>query len=180
MDNWFEREEIETDILDVVAKLKMPLSVVQGGKRVLVQMERDFRSDLEINMIDLEDQMMDTPSIYAFWSNILSEQQMVVDTLERQLKIRRGAVKRELREEAARSMRDGTALSSRTGLNRDDIDDLMSLDPEIKELGASLIKAKRALSKLWGIVNAVKMKSETMRSLAGFKKQELEDARFAR
>lgn len=180
LDDWFAREEIESDLLDVVASIRLPVRVQKDGKPTFQIVERSFREDLGITMIDLEEQMMDAPSIYAFWSSLLSEQQMMVAALERKVKIRRAAVKRELKAEAAKLAASGGGLSSRTGLNRDDIDDLMSDDTEIMDLEADLIKARRTEGKLWGIVNAVKMKAETMRSLAGFKKQEYEDAKYTR
>jgi len=180
LDDWFAREEIESDLLNVVAAIKMPVRVQKNGKPTFEIVERSFREDLAINMIDLEEQMMDAPSIYAFWSSLLSEQQMITAALERKVKIRRAAVKRELKAEAAKLAVSGGGLSTRSGLNRDDIDDLMADDSEIQDLEGDLIKARRTEGKLWGIVNAMKMKAETMSSLAGFKKQEYEDAKYTR
>lgn len=179
MSDWFSKQEIESDILDVLVRIKIPIRAIQDGKPSVKVMSRDFRPDIIIKYEDLEDQLAETPSAYAFWSSVLAEQKSLVQSIKRKISIRRGAVKRELKKEANDLKKSGSGLS-RAGLNRDDIEDLMSLDDDLKQYESDLIKAERIESKLFGIVQAIRMKAELMRSLAGFKKQEMEDAKLMR
>ena len=55
-------------------------------------------------------------------------------------------------------------------------DEIVEADDKILELQTFLMLAQRSLGKLYGFVDAIRMKSEHLRSLAGFKRQEMRDA----
>ena len=56
------------------------------------------------------------------------------------------------------------------------LDEIVEADDTMLALQSKLMIAERALSKLYGFVDSLKMKSEHLRSLAGFKRQEMRDA----
>ena len=69
-----------------------------------------------------------------------------------------------------------TAQKDNIKTRASDVELLLQSDQRIVDLESKLIIANRTLSKMFAIVDAIKMKSEHLRSLAGFKKQELRDS----
>lgn len=156
--SWFD-ENLGDDLANQLIKIK---TTVNDQK-----VERDVRPDVIIDYDQLERQLEETPSMFVFWSMLLAEAKKEVATLERVIAVRRGQVTRELLD-AAKNENVKTRAS--------DIESLMESDQRIIDLESKLILANRTLSKMFAIVDAIKMKSEHLRSLAGFKKQELRDA----
>ena len=68
--------EVNKELSDTLFKLDFKLP---NGKRVT----GNFYPDLEIDYEELEEQLADTPSKYAFWSAILSEQKYKVAATEK-------------------------------------------------------------------------------------------------
>lgn len=157
MKDWFS-ENLGDDLSKQLIRIKAEID----GQTL----EKDVRPDVAINYEYLEDQLVETPSMYVFWGTLLAEYRKQVAIIERAIKTRRGKVTRELLDEA-----------NKTGvkLRASDVNDLIEADDKINTLEAKLIIVNKTLSKLFCIVDAIKMKSEHLRSLAGFKKQELRD-----
>ncbi|MEM3000683.1 MAG: hypothetical protein QXP41_00625 [Candidatus Nitrosocaldus sp.] len=147
------------DIANQLIRIKMEVD----GKYI----ERDVKPDVIIDYEVLEDQLIETPQAFVYWGFMLAEAKKNVATIERAIAVRRGQVTKTLLEEARK---EGVKLRA------SDIEDLVETDEQLNQLETRLILANRTLSKLFAIVEAVKMKSEHLRSLAGFKKQELKDA----
>jgi len=160
--DWFSRN-VDDDIAKILVKLKISI----GDDKFI---ERDFRPDVKIEYEELEEQLEDTPSLFAFWSSVLAEQRAQVAIIERSIKMRRGTVTRTLLEESKSVAAKGVGLGTRPGLRKDDIKDLLEADKELAELDAKYIIANKRLSKLYGVVDAIRMKSEHLRSLSGFKR----------
>jgi hypothetical protein len=97
----------------------------------------------------------------------MSEQKMVVGVFERKIKRRRAIVAEQILN---------TAKAEGISLRAADIKELIEADDILEKLEAELLIAQRSSGKLYNIVEAIKMKSEHLRSLAGFKRQELRDA----
>ena len=135
---------------------------LQGGKVI----ERDFSADLTINYEMLEEQLAETPARFALWSSVLAEQRFVVAKFERLIARRRAKICDNARE----TVDDGARLHKYI------LDEIVEGDDEILKLQSQLMIANRSLSKLYGIVDALRMKSEHLRSLAGFKRQEMRDS----
>jgi len=154
--SWFD--DVNQDIAKqlITVKLTLPEGTV----------ERDFRPDVEIDYDNLVDQLAETPAMFSFWACLLAETRKQVAVLERKVKRRRAEVTRTLLEEAR---------SKDVKLRRDDVEDLIESDELLNKFEAEAIVANRHMSKLFAIVDAVKMKSEHLRSLAGFKRQEQRD-----
>lgn len=149
-----------TDIVDALFKLDFKLP---NGKRVV----GTFHTDVQIDYENLEDQLADTPAKYAFWSAVLSEQKYKIAATERAIARRRAILTNDM---VSKSNDDGVKLHKYL------LDELIEADEDMFKLSLTLIKEQRLLGKLWTAVNALQMKSEHLRSLAGFKKQELRDS----
>lgn len=155
---WYE-SNVPEDIAKQLITLRFP---VQDGV-----VERDFRPDVEIDYDDLVRQLEETPAMFSFWANLLAEVRKQVAVLERKIKRRKGEVTRTLLDEAR---------SKDVKLRGDDVRDLIEADDQLNKFEAELIMANKHLSKLFAITDAIKMKSEHLRSLAGFKRQEQRDS----
>jgi hypothetical protein len=156
VNKWFSIN-VDKEVADIVIRLKVRLAGRDGT------FNRDFRPDINIDYDDLESQMEEIPSIFAFWSSILSEQRAQTAMLERSIKMARGKIFRALMEG------DGSIPKWK-------VDEHIDGDDDINKLEGKLIIEKRKESKLFVIVDSLKMKSDSLRSLAGFKRQELRDA----
>lgn len=157
--NWITKN-IPEDIANAIFKIRIELP---NGKIV----ERDFSTDVSPNYDMLEEQLIETPAIYAFWSTVLSEQKFVVAKLERLIARRRSIIC----DEALRTARDDGGRVTKYVL-----DEIVEADDSILELQTKLMIAQRSLSKLFGVVDSLRIKSEALRSLAGFKRQEMRDS----
>lgn len=124
----------------------------------------NFYSDTTIDYEKLEQELVEAPSKFAFWSVLLAEQKYKVSVVEKQVTRRRAKV-----YETMKNNDNGVKLTKYM------MDELVAGDDEILELEGRLILERKIESKLWAAVEALKMKSEHLRSLAGFKKQELRD-----
>ena len=154
---WYEGN-VPEDVAKQLITLRFP---AQEGF-----IERDFRPDVEIDYDNLVKQLEETPALFSFWANLLAEVRKQVAVLERKAKRRRGEVTRNLLDEAR---------GKDVKLRRDDVEDLIEADDLLNKFEAELIMANKHLSKLFAITDAIKMKSEHLRSLAGFKRQEQRD-----
>ena len=155
--SWYG-ENVPEDIAKQIITLRFP---VQDGV-----VERDFRPDVEIDYDILVKQLEETPAIFSFWANLLAEVRKNVAVLERKIKRRKGEATRELLK---------AAEDKGAKLRRDDVLDLIEADDQVSKFEAELIIANKHMSKLFAITDALKMKSEHLRSLAGFKRQEQRD-----
>lgn len=153
------RELYGDDIADIIARVRIKI----GGKA----REFDFTPDVDIDYNILEDQLAEQPAKFAYWSMLLSEQKLIVSRINHLIKVRKAAVIRR------------NIDAARTGglkIPKYELDESVELDDKFIDLYKQLIKEELTLSKLYGIVEAMKMKSDNMRSLAGFKRQEMRDA----
>lgn len=158
MSEWIKN--FDPDLAKTVFRLKVELP---GGHVV----DRDFSVDLDVNYEMLEEQLAETPSQYAFLSAVLAEQKHVVNKIERLVARRRAIVSQHANE---------TAKTDGLKLHKFVLDEIVEADDKILELQGRLMLEQRTLSKLYGFVDAIRMKSDTLRTLAGFKKQEMRDS----
>ena len=149
-------EELEKIIFKIVIKLPDGSSV-----------QRNFASDVKIDYEILEDQLADTPARFAFWASVLAEQKSTVAILERKISRRRAVLSKEFFDAASK---DGYRVTKYM------VDELIESDEAILRLQGKLIMEQKLMLKIQAIVDALKLKSEHLRSLAGFKRQEMRDA----
>lgn len=134
----------------------------QGGEKVTVDILPDLDLDYEI----LEEQMEMLPSQYAFWAAAYSEMRLLVAQAERNLKARKGAAIKEITDEAK---------DNKTKLSADLVKQIVENDKKLVEADIRLQKFQRTTGKLYHMMEALKMKAELARSLAGFKRQERQE-----
>lgn len=155
---WIEENVPKELVSDsTLFKFKVPLPAT--GTKVEVDILYDLDLDYEI----LEEQMQDLPAQYAFYATFYSELRMMVARAERNLKARRG--------EAIRFITD-QATERRTKLSVDSIKQIVEADAKLGVADDRLAKAQMLAGKMYHMLEALKMKAELARSLAGFKRQE--------
>ena len=153
---WVNQLGLDKEVKESLFKLKIQIN----GKPI----ERDITLDLGIDYEDLENQMEDMPSVYAFWGMILSEARRQAAIAKKKVKIRRGIVADEVIRQAK---------EDKMRLNRGDIEDIIEMDEELTRYEFEQIEFDRTAGKLYNIMKALEIRSEALRSLAGFKKQEM-------
>lgn len=157
---WFDDNIVE-EIAETIIRVKVNLPKQR-------YVERDFRPDVAVEYDNLEVQLEHTPSSFAFWSVVLAEHRAAVAIIERKIKARRAALTNELLEKAKL---DGVKIAQWQ------VETLIETDDTLITFESELILANRTLSKLYAIVDAIRMKSDNLRSLAGFKREELKESR---
>jgi hypothetical protein len=125
--------------------------------------EVDILPDLTIDMDILEEQMMETPSQYAFWASIYSELRAAVSIAERKLKIRKGEAIEQVQEEAK-------ANNVRISVEQQKL--ILEANPPLVKADALLAQAHMKAGKVYHMLKAIEMKHEISRSLIGLKKGE--------
>ncbi len=104
---------------------------------------------------------------YSFWSMVLADGKFAVAVAKRKVLHRRGKVMNEILQQAR--------IEGVSAPRRQDVEDLIEADPELTKANLELMLAERTESKLLGVVLSLKVKSEELRTLAGFKKQEIQE-----
>lgn len=156
MNDWFD-----SHIPEDVAKKIIRIKVAVGDNKTV---ERDFRPDLRIDYETLEEDLSTIPQQFAYWAMVYSEAKAEVAKLERIAKRRKAVVMDALIKEANK---EGV-----TRVSREVLKDLVEQDVELIRIDGKIILMNRTMGKLWNIVEAMRIKSEALRSLAGFKRQE--------
>jgi len=134
-----------------------------NGNRVSV----DLKPDVEVDYDHLERQLEDVPSQYIYWMALYSEMKAHASTVERRIKARRGVL-----VEEATQVKD----ENRFKLTGDQVKQVVEADENLNELEQSLIMLQKHVGKLYHMGVALQMKSEHLRSLAGFKRHERKQA----
>lgn len=128
-------------------------------KKVTVDMLPDLDLDYDI----LEETMQDIPAQYAFYAMVYSEARMKVALEERRLKAVRGTITRRIQTEAT---------GEKVRLTGEQVKTVVESEKGIIDADQRLQLAQMQCGKLYHMLEALKMKSELARSLAGFKRQE--------
>jgi hypothetical protein len=155
MSQWWE-SEIEDDLAEVLIEF----NIVLNNKKL----HRDWRKDCDISYENLEDDLETVPSILAFWSAVLAEARKKLRTLELKVDIKKAKIMRRIKPP------EGVKLTVA------DKESIIMVDAEYGELLARKIELEATVSKLFGIVDAIKTKADNLRSLAGFKRAELNNS----
>jgi hypothetical protein len=153
-------DELPSEIKDLLVRIKISIpnrKPISCNVMPLVKTSYDH----------LEDQLQQTPSIFCFWGMVHAEQKMIVSVLELNLQKRKATLATDMIKQ---SKEDGFDI------RRSDIKDVLESDTEVLRLQAKLVLEEKSLNKMNVLMDALRMKSEHLRSLSGFKKQELRDA----
>jgi len=120
--------------------------------------------DIDVDYDILEQQLQDIPAQYTYWAALYSEMKSMVAVAERKVKARKG----ECIEEVLESFK-------KEGLKPPSVEQVKSIaekDKELQKLDVKLALIQKHVGKMWHMVEALKLKAEVLRSLAGFKRQE--------
>lgn len=151
--------EIPDEVRDTLFKIRVKI----GPSKIL---EHNFLPDVDVDYDELEAQLEEIPAKYAYVSSILAEQKAIVQMKERML-LRRKAL---VTDEILQSSREA-GISLRVS----DVEKLIEKDDVVTKFDADLIMSRKVENKLIGLVTSIRMKSDSLRSLAGFKRQEMSD-----
>jgi hypothetical protein len=157
--SWVSRH-ISPEIAEYIFNIRINLA-----NRSLFQ--RDVRSDLTIDFDGLENQLAELPEMLCFFDQLLAEQRATVSVLEAEQEVTKATIINEIVE---RSRQQGIKTSVQVMNNIINGDDRMTL------LLARIIKEEKTENKIRAVVNALQRKSDHLRSLAGFKREERKQA----
>lgn len=152
---------IETNVKKELSSFLFNIKVDLPNNNRVVQ--RDCRPDLPIDYELLEEQLMETPEMLAFYDVVLAHQKANVEIFERRAEYLKGVITRRLLKEAQ---------AQQVNIRREDLKDLIESEEEINQTKARLILERCRENVLRAIVGSLKAKSENLRSLAGFKREE--------
>lgn len=157
---WFEGK-IDDDIFE--SSLFQLNLVLPSGKQVLVHLANDIDIDYE----QLETLLCEIPSQYVFWASLYSEIKMRVAVIETKIRKRKKIV-------ASATM--AKAQVDKMKFTDKQLAVLLEGDSDLTKLDLELAIAQKQCGKLWHMIEAIKMRSEHCRSLAGFKRQDKEQS----
>jgi len=151
---WWEKN-VDSDISDVIIELKATI----GNKTV----NKNWVDDLSLNYENIDNDMENIPTILAFWSAVLAEARKQHSVIKMKMDIRKSKVL------------DGTKDLIKEGvkLTVNDKENMVSVDPKYVSLHTQEIELGATISKLFGIVDAIKIKADNLRSFAAMKRAEL-------
>jgi len=154
-------ENVQSDIANAIFRFTVKLP---NDQTITV----DMRTTIDIDFETIEEDLTRTPNQYVFWATVYSEAKARVAIIERAIKIRKGLMTEAVLESAKK---DNVRLTEKAVLN------VIEKDKKLIELDDTLIKAQKNAGKLWHMTQAIQMKFEAIRSLAGFKRQEQQHQR---
>ena len=145
--------DLPDDVKEALCKIKIKFN---GAVR-----EFDLKDSLIIDYDNIETELEQIPHVYQLWSMLYAEVREQKDTIEKKIRKRKGVLYKTICSEGGKNLRRG------------DIDDIMEIDDVLEILEAASIIVNKQCQKVWYILDALKMKNDNMRSLSGFKKQEM-------
>ena len=154
--NWIS-ENVPEEVVSQLFRFKIKLP---NGNFVHV----DMTTSIDFDMETLEEDIVKAPHQYVFWASVYSEAKAMVAIIERAIKIRKGILADAVIES---TRRDGIKAPAEKIVTS-----IIEKDEQLIKLENGLILAQKNTGKLWHMVNAVQMKFDGIRSLAGFKRQE--------
>lgn len=155
---WF-KDNVPDELMDSTL-FKFEVNIGKGNK-----VEVNIASDLDIDYHDIQNQLAEVPSQFAYWSSIYSELKMQVNKIERQIKIKRGQL-------VDRTIKEATEAQVR--LTDKQVQNIIESDDDLNKLESALIVMNKHVGKLYYMIEALRMKSDSIRSLAGFARQEMQ------
>ena len=131
------------------------------------KVEVNLLHDLDIDYEELEQHLERIPAQYMYWAAMYSELRGSVAILEKKAAMRRSAVISEL---LSRFKQEGIKLTDKQVLG------IVDSDERLAKCELEVALAQKKTGKLYHMVEAIKIRSEHCRSLAGFKRQDKEQS----
>jgi hypothetical protein len=157
------RELINSSLFKFNVKLQVIERMDESNRPVYKNITVDMLANVDIDYETLEESICDIPAQYAFWSAVYSEVRLGVAIAERKLKVRRAEATKAVMDEAKKS---------NVKLTVDQIKSIIEADELLNKAEVSYSEIQMKAGKLYNMVEAIKMKAELARTLAGFKKLE--------
>jgi hypothetical protein len=157
------RELINSSLFKFNVKLQVVEKLDDNNRPVYKVITVDMLANVDIDYETLEESICDIPSQFAFLSAVYSEVRLGVAIAERKLKIRRAEATRAVLDEAKKNT---------VKLTVDQIKSIVEADELLNKAEVSYSEIQMKAGKLYNMVEAIKMKAELARTLAGFKKLE--------
>jgi hypothetical protein len=151
------RDQVDQKIADYLFNIKINLP-----ERVGIY-QRNIIPDLEIDFENLEVQLAECQEQICFFDMLLAEQKAVVALLEQHLRQEKGRITETLVS---------GAKDIKVEIRRTDIKDIIENDASVVDKQAKIIIETRNEDKLKAVLNGLQKKSDHLRSLAGFKRDE--------
>jgi hypothetical protein len=148
-------------IMDAPDEFKQAVCEIQAkinGNKSSFQVDED----LSVSYDEIEFELDQFPQVYLMWAMIYSEVREQVNILEKKIRRRRGTLTVEILGD-----------QNNKGLRRGDIADIIECDDDLMKIEAEHIRLQKVAGKLYHTLEALKMKNDNIRSLSGFKKQEM-------
>ena len=159
---WFDEYVPEEVANSTLFKFEVTTGRDQAGNDQKISV--DMRADLDVDYHLVQDQLEDTPSEFAYWAAIFSELKMQVAKIERMVKTRRAR----LIDEAMKN-----ASAAQVKMTDKQTQAIIEADADLNKLELRLMLANKHAGKMYYMIEAIKMKSDNLRSLAGFARQEM-------
>ncbi len=144
-------------------RFKIKLNSINPETKKNRVIEVDILPDLDLDYDLLEEQIQELPAQYAFWSAAYSECRNMVAVAERAVKYRRAQAIRAVQEDAR---------DNKVKFTAEQVKHLIEADEALVKADQKLQEFQMKAGKLFHMLEALKMKAELSRSLAGFKRQE--------
>lgn len=157
------RELINSSLFKFNVKLQVIERLDDNNKPVYKVITVDMLANVDIDYETLEENICDIPAQFAFWSAVYSEVRLGVAIAERKLKVRRAEATKAVLEESR---------TNNVKLTVDQIKSIVESDALLTKAEISYSEIQMKAGKLYNMVEAIKMKAELARTLAGFKKLE--------
>ena len=123
----------------------------------------DMLADIGIDYDNIIEELQTTPSQFSYWSAMLSELKYQVNRLELHIKAYRGKLTKDIVLEITKA---GCKPTDKQVLS------IIESDETLIEYERKMLILQKQLGKMYFMVDAIKMKCDNLRSLAGFAKLE--------
>lgn len=167
--------DIPPDIREVICRISMSVTVDNVKKQVSTG---DFLASLVINYDRLQDELEKLPALYSFMTMILAESEAQVNLAKKKSELIRSTLHSGLigryNEETQQIERD--TKQSTDKLPQWQAKHIVESDEELNRADVDYIIKRKNYVKIKGIVDALRMKSDHLRSLSGFKRQEMKES----
>lgn len=133
------------------------------------QIDINMLQDVDIIYDQLEGHLEEIPAQYIFWASVYSELRSMVPIIEAKIAARKAIL-------VGKSVEIFKAKGIKLTDKQTEL--VINSDDKITQLISELAITQKQIGKLYHMVEAIKMRSEHCRSLAGFKRQEKEQSSY--
>ena len=129
------------------------------------EIELDMMANIAIDYADMIGELSKAPSEFAYWAAIYCEVKHRVSVTEKAIRCRRARVVDDIIKKT---------IENNYKVTDKQLQALVDNDEKLVELEAKYLIDSKNASKLYYVVEAMKMKADNMRSLSGFAKLEMQ------